>query len=104
MTDDAPPFAGPRTDSTKATHTSEEDDDVLSGGARYGKSRRTGDPTPKRPAADGSCCNCGRPVSSTFARVFGDNHDRVFGCFECMTISAIKEGAARTPNEETRSR
>ena len=77
---------------------------VLQAGARYGKTRSTADPANEPGHVDGSCLNCDRPVSATFARVFGDNADRVYGCFECMTISAIKQGAAPAPDAKTGSR
>ncbi|WP_129116657.1 DUF7563 family protein [Halegenticoccus tardaugens] len=31
------------------------------------------------------CENCGRHVTRTFARVFGDNLDTVHGCIHCTT-------------------
>lgn len=33
------------------------------------------------------CRNCGSYVSETFARVFGDNDDRIHRCLHCSTAS-----------------
>jgi protein-arginine kinase activator protein McsA len=30
-----------------------------------------------------TCQNCHEPVTAQFARVFGDNEGRVFGCPQC---------------------
>ena len=38
-----------------------------------------------------SCENCGRQVSPRYARVFGDNDDRIFGCPNCMSSSELRE-------------
>ena len=40
------------------------------------------------------CQNCGEFVTPGFSRVFGDNHDHVYGCPECMTATEIYEGYA----------
>lgn len=74
---------------------------ALDGGARY---RGTGTTTGQRPSRGGTagtrCLNCGRSVTKQFARVFGDNDDRAFGCFACHSVSAIKRGAARSADVE----
>lgn len=44
--------------------------------------------------AEDRCRNCGAFVTDRFARVFGDNEDRVFGCFDCMTATDVKNGLA----------
>lgn len=33
-----------------------------------------------------TCNECGRYVTESFARVFGDNNDEVWGCIQCGTI------------------
>lgn len=45
------------------------------------------------------CTNCGGFVTVDFARVFGDNQDQVYGCPECITATAIYNGAATTGPE-----
>lgn len=40
-----------------------------------------------------TCRNCGAFVTQAFARVFGDNDDRVTGCPECTSFTALTEGA-----------
>ena len=42
------------------------------------------------------CQNCGSFVTRDFARVFGNNHNEVFGCLECMTATDVKKGIARS--------
>jgi predicted nucleic acid-binding Zn-ribbon protein len=46
------------------------------------------DPSPAASEAVGTakCQSCGMFVSQSFARVFGDNQDRVRGCPECSTF------------------
>lgn len=39
------------------------------------------------------CRNCGSYVTSAFARVFGDNNDRVHACLECSTMRALRTGS-----------
>lgn len=39
------------------------------------------------------CINCGSQVTQDFARVFGDNQDKVVGCPDCKTFRELKEGA-----------
>lgn len=48
----------------------------------------------EEPLAESRCRNCGGFVTDRFTRVFGDNRNRVFGCFDCMTATEIKNGAA----------
>lgn len=38
------------------------------------------------------CQNCGSSVSRDFARVFGDNEDRVDRCLECSTFRDVHGG------------
>lgn len=40
------------------------------------------------------CENCGTHVTTTYARVFGDNQGRVHGCYDCMNRTAIQSGEA----------
>ena len=46
--------------------------------------------------ATNRCRNCGSFVTRDFARVFGNNHDEVFGCLDCMTATDVKKGGARS--------
>lgn len=39
-------------------------------------------------------CSCGAFVSEAFARVFGDNEDKVYGCIRCENKRGI--GARET--------
>jgi DNA-directed RNA polymerase subunit RPC12/RpoP len=39
------------------------------------------------------CENCGAHVTPEFTRVFGDNEDRVYSCFECQEASKLFDGA-----------
>ena len=52
---------------------------------------QTGDGT----IAENRCRNCGSFVTRDFARVFGNNHNEVFGCLDCMTATDVKKGGAR---------
>jgi hypothetical protein len=45
------------------------------------------------------CRECGVYVSKGFARVFGDNQDRVDGCPACTTFRERSEGAV-TPEDD----
>jgi hypothetical protein len=38
------------------------------------------------------CRECGDSVSDSFARVFGDNDDRVHACPTCTTFRDLSEG------------
>lgn len=40
------------------------------------------------------CRNCGTHVTPDFARVFGDNQDRVYRCHECADGVELFVGAA----------
>ena len=51
--------------------------------------------------AENRCRNCGSFVTRDFARVFGNNHNEVYGCLECMTATEVKKGGARAENVET---
>jgi len=50
---------------------------------------------------DNRCKGCGSFVTTEFARVFGNNHDEVFGCLECMTGTEVKQGGARARDVDT---
>lgn len=41
------------------------------------------------------CHRCGSFVTDQFARVFGDNENRVYACIECATLAALRDGAAQ---------
>jgi len=51
---------------------------------------------PRQSSAANRCQNCGRVVTHRFRQVFGDNHDLVYGCFDCMSRQAVEEGEAST--------
>ena len=40
------------------------------------------------------CLNCGRYVSPSFARVFGDNEDSVHACPNCASMREIMDAGA----------
>jgi len=46
------------------------------------------------------CQNCGAKVSGLFARVYGDNEDRVFACLECHSGNDLVSGAGAFPDYE----
>lgn len=54
--------------------------------------------------ADTQCHNCSSFVTPQFARVFGNNRNEVYGCFECMTATEVKRGRANDPVEADRAR
>ncbi|WP_438267129.1 DUF7563 family protein [Haladaptatus salinisoli] len=54
--------------------------------------------------ADTQCQNCDSFVTPQFARVFGNNRNEVYGCFECMTATEVKRGRANHPEEAHRAR
>ena len=57
----------------------------------------SGSPSPRdseETLAESRCQNCGAFVTDRFTRVFGDNQDRVHGCFDCMTATEVKNGLA----------
>ncbi len=54
--------------------------------------------------ADTQCRNCGTFVTPQFTRVFGNNRNEVFGCFECMTATEVKRGRANHPEKADRAR
>jgi DNA-directed RNA polymerase subunit RPC12/RpoP len=39
-----------------------------------------------------TCYNCEAFVTADFARVFGDNEDRVYRCTECTSYRALVAG------------
>lgn len=41
-----------------------------------------------------NCDNCDRMVTNNFARVYGDNQDKVHFCINCRGRSSLKHGAA----------
>ena len=38
------------------------------------------------------CNNCGAFVTRQFARVYGNNHDEVYGCLRCQRARDLREG------------
>ena len=40
------------------------------------------------------CDSCGRTVTLSFARVFGDNQNEVAGCVSCMSGEDLQHGSA----------
>ncbi|WP_458187823.1 DUF7563 family protein [Haladaptatus sp. NG-WS-4] len=54
--------------------------------------------------ADTQCRNCDSFVTPQFARVFGNNRNEVYGCFECMTATEVKRGRVNHPEEARRAR
>ncbi|SFR65703.1 hypothetical protein SAMN04487947_3179 [Halogeometricum rufum] len=40
------------------------------------------------------CNNCDTFVTPRFARVFGDNEDDIYGCRNCLSVTALVEGHA----------
>lgn len=40
------------------------------------------------------CEGCGSFVTKDFARVFGDDENRVHACLECMTATDVKKAGA----------
>ncbi|WP_435156781.1 DUF7563 family protein [Haladaptatus sp. DFWS20] len=53
--------------------------------------------------SDRRCRNCGSFITPDFTRVFGNNDDQVFGCFSCLSATAVKNGEARTERSARRS-
>ncbi|MGM0592547.1 MAG: DUF7563 family protein [Halobacteriota archaeon] len=47
------------------------------------------------------CRNCGRHVTATFARVFGDNQNLVHGCLHCTTQRERKNAEHISPEQRT---
>ncbi|WP_435158168.1 DUF7563 family protein [Haladaptatus sp. DFWS20] len=46
------------------------------------------------------CRNCASFITPEFARVFGNNDDEVFGCLDCMSATAVRNGHAHTQNAD----
>lgn len=46
-----------------------------------------------RSVANRACMNCGAHVTNLFARVMGDNEDRVHGCPQCLTLGELMDGS-----------
>jgi len=40
------------------------------------------------------CNNCGAFATFQFARVFGDNDDDIYGCRNCLSVTALVDGQA----------
>lgn len=40
------------------------------------------------------CNRCGSFVTPRFTRVFGNNEDTVYGCRDCLPVSALIAGGA----------
>ena len=40
------------------------------------------------------CNDCGAFVTSRFARVLGDNEDDIYGCHNCLSVTALVDGRA----------
>ena len=60
-----------------------------------------GDETKNR-TTDQDCQRCGEPVGETFRRVYGDNSDTVYACYECIDGHAsprrvFSNGGAASP-------
>ena len=51
--------------------------------------------------AENRCQSCGSFVTRDFARVFGNNHNEVFGCLECMSATEVKKGGASAEHVDT---
>lgn len=49
-----------------------------------------------------TCEGCGEHVTTDFARVFGDNDDRVHACHNCVDQNEILRGAAGDPDHQVR--
>ncbi|MFC3476466.1 DUF7563 family protein [Halobacterium litoreum] len=45
------------------------------------------------------CRNCDSHVTLQFARVFGDNEDRVHSCIDCVPNAELDDGAASVSDE-----
>lgn len=43
------------------------------------------------------CNACGAAVTPSFARVFGDNQNEVFGCMHCRSMSELQQGYGGVP-------
>ena len=44
-----------------------------------------------------TCQNCESPVTTRFARVFGDAENQVYACIDCATSRDLQHGAAARP-------
>lgn len=42
------------------------------------------------------CEKCNSYISFQFARVFGDNNNRVYGCLNCEKLHVLREGEGGT--------
>jgi predicted nucleic acid-binding Zn-ribbon protein len=55
---------------------------------------QTEDASRSGPIRKNRCRNCNAYVSQQFARVFGNNQDRVEACIQCSTLHALRDGNA----------
>ena len=55
-------------------------------------SNETDGSTRSQPVRKNRCRNCNAYVSQQFARVFGNNDDRVQACIQCSTLHALRDG------------
>jgi len=67
---------------------------ALAGGARYGRRQTTTTKSNDTASADEQCRNCGSHIPTRYARVLGDNQDRVWACARCVDHDEIFRGAA----------
>lgn len=45
------------------------------------------------------CEKCNSYISFQFARVFGDNNNRVYGCLNCEKLHVLREGEGGTADQ-----
>jgi hypothetical protein len=45
------------------------------------------------------CQNCNSYISFRFARVFGNNDDKVHACINCTNLNALRDGNAGLTDE-----
>lgn len=43
------------------------------------------------------CNTCGANVTPSFARVFGNNDNEVFGCMRCRSMAELQQGYGGVP-------
>lgn len=44
-----------------------------------------------------TCHTCGADVTPSFARVFGNNENEVFGCMQCRSMAELQQGYGSVP-------
>jgi len=60
--------------------------------------------TPHSNTQSGDVCqNCGAPVDTQTARVWGDNNDVLHHCTDCVTATAMKKGAGAVKDYDRRA-